>query len=148
MTAQFPEKILYQGEKYAMCTEPLEDYFAKGGVRPIFRRSSTALWRRYIGLWEIVDDRLYLTGLEGWLEDGTKATTAMIFPAFPEKIFAQWYSGQLRIPQGEMLEYIHMGYGSTYERDLFLEVRCGVVIETSVRHNEVKASDHDGELPF
>lgn len=148
MTAQFPEKIIYQGEELAMCTEPLEDYFSKGGIRPCFRRSSTALWRRYIGSWEIVDDRLYLTGLEAWLEDGTKATTAMIFPAFPDKIFAQWYSGQLRIPQGELVEYIHMGYGSTYERDLLLEVRCGAVVETSVRHNDVSASDGDDGLPF
>ncbi|WP_166507301.1 hypothetical protein [Frigidibacter mobilis] len=85
MTAQFPEKIIYQGEELAMCTEPLEDYFSKGGIRPCFRRSSTALWRRYIGSWEIVDDRLYLTGIEAWLEDGTRATTAMIFPAFPTR---------------------------------------------------------------
>ncbi|AOZ70746.1 hypothetical protein LPB142_16575 [Rhodobacter xanthinilyticus] len=69
-----------------MCTEPLEEYFSKGGLRPSLRRSSTALWRRYIGSWKIVDDRLYLTGLEGWLEDGTKVSTAMIFPGFPDKV--------------------------------------------------------------
>lgn len=148
MTAQSAERILYMGEKLFMCTEPLEEYFAKGGIRPILRRSSTALWRRYIGSWEIVDDRLYLTGLEGRLEDGTKVATAMIFPGFPDKVFAQWYSGQIRIPQGELLEYVHMGYGSTYERDLLLEVRCGVVIETSERQNEVEASDDDDWLPF
>lgn len=148
MTAQSPEKIVYQGEKFVMCTEPLEDYFSKGGIRPWLQLSSTALWRRYVGSWEVVDDRLYLTNLDGRLEDGTKVTVATIFPGFPDKFFAQWYSGQLRIPQGELLEYIHMGYGSTYERDLLLEVRCGVVVETSVRHNEVEASDDDDWLPF
>ncbi|AMY72008.1 hypothetical protein AKL17_1p0007 (plasmid) [Frigidibacter mobilis] len=40
------------------------------------------------------------------------------------------------------------GYGSTYERDLLLEVRCGAVVETSVRHNDVLASDGDDGLPF
>lgn len=96
-----------------------------------------------------MDDRLYLTGLDGWLEDGTKVTTAMIFLGFPDKVFAQWYSGQIRIPQGGLLEYVHMGYGSTYERDLLLEVRCGVVIGTSERHNEVEASSSDDDwLPF
>jgi len=148
MTAQSPERIFYMGKKLFLCTEPLEEYFSKGGIRLSLRRSSTALWRRYIGSWEIVDDRLYLTALDGWLEDGTKVTAAMIFPGFPEKVFAQWYSGQLCIPQGELLKYVHMGYGSTYERDLLLEVRDGVVIETSLRHNEVEASDDDDWLPF
>lgn len=148
MTAQSPERIVYMGKRLSMCTEPLEDYFSKGGIRPNLRRSSTALWRRYIGSWEIVDDRLYLTGLDGWLEDGTRVTAGMIFPGFPDKVFAQWYSGQLRIPEGELRKYVHMGYGSTYERDLLLEVRDGVVIETSLRHNEVEASDDDDWLPF
>ena len=148
MTAQSPERIVYMEKRLSMCTEPLEDYFSKGGIRPNLRRSSTALWRRYIGSWEIVDDRLYLTGLDGWLEDGTRVTAGMIFPGFPDKVSAQWYSGQLRIPEGELLKYVHMGYGSTYERDLLLEVRDGVVIETSLRHNEVEASDDDDWLPF
>ena len=148
MTAQSPERIVYMGKRLSMCTEPLEDYFSKGGIRPNLRRSSAALWRRYIGSWEIVDDRLYLTGLDGWLEDGTRVTAGMIFPGFPDKVSAQWYSGQLRIPEGELLKYVHMGYGSTYERDLLLEVRDGVVIETSLRHNEVEASDDDDWLPF
>lgn len=128
-----------------MFTEPLEEYFSQGGIRPSLRRSSTALRRRSIGSWEIGDDRLYLTGIEGWLEDGTKVTTAMIFRGFPDKVFAQWYSGQIRIPQGELLEYVHMGYGSTYERDLLLEVRSGVVVGTWGRHNEAEASD---DAPF
>ena len=85
---QTPEKIIYQGEKLKMCTEPLEDYFSKCGTRPKFQLSHTALWRRYIGCWEVVDDRLYLTDLSGWLEDGTKATVATVFPGFPDKVLA------------------------------------------------------------
>lgn len=148
MTAQTPEKIIYQGEKLKMRTEPLEDYFSKGGTRPEFQRSHTALWRRYIGSWEVVDDRLYLTDLSGWLEDGTKVAVATIFPGFADKVFAQWYSGTLHIPQGKLLKYVHMGYGSTYERDLLLEVLLGVVVATTVRCNEGEAIDEDDDLPF
>lgn len=148
MTAQMPEKIVYQGANLELCTEPLEDYFAKGGIRPALKSSTTALWRRYVGSWEIVDDLLYLTHLDGRLVDGTKITVSMIFPGFPEKVFAQWFSGTLRIPQGELLDYVHMGYGSTYDWDLLLEVQCGVVVSKSVRFNEVEASDDDDWLPF
>ncbi|MBP8284298.1 MAG: hypothetical protein KAX46_10380, partial [Chromatiaceae bacterium] len=38
-------------------------------------------------------------------------------------------------PQGGLLEYVHQGYGSTYERDLFLEVERGILVATRVRNN-------------
>ncbi|MGH8560276.1 MAG: hypothetical protein ACRESZ_23055 [Methylococcales bacterium] len=42
--------------------------------------------------------------------NGDDATLATIFP---DKVFAHWDSGTIRIPRGKMLEYGHMGYGST-----------------------------------
>jgi hypothetical protein len=131
-----------------MCSEPLEDYFSQSGMKPMFRFPHTALWRGYVGRWEIIDDRLFLTHLEGLHEHGSEVTVATVFPGFPDKVFAQWYSGTLRIPQGEMLNYVHMGYGSTYERDLLLEVEWGVVVATKMRHNEIEATDDDDSLPF
>ena len=135
MTAQIAENLRYQGEDVAMCTNPLGDYFAMGGVNPRFESNCTALWRGYVGSWEIVDERLYLVGLSGTLEDGTYATLATVFPDFPDRVFAHWYSGTIRIPQGKQLQYVHMGYGSTFERDLFLEIERGVIVATRVRHN-------------
>jgi hypothetical protein len=42
-------------------------------------------------------------------------------------LLASWYSGLLRVPRGEMLEYVHGAFLSEYERDLILEVRSGTV---------------------
>ena len=137
MTAQIAERLHYQGEDVAMCTNPLSDYFAMGGTNPRFESNCTALWRGYIGSWEILDDRLYLVGLQGSLEDGTEASLGTIFPDFPDRVFAHWYSGTIRIPQGRQLEYVHMGYGSTFERDVFLDIERGVVVNKQVRHNGV-----------
>lgn len=145
MTAQIPERLRYQGEDLAMCTTPLSNYFTVGGKNPGFEFNCTALWRGYVGSWEIVDDRLYLVGLNGTLEDGTDATLASIFPGFPYRVFAHWYTGTIRIPQGKMLEYVHMGYGSTYERDLLLEIERGVVVSTRAQHNGVAESDSGPE---
>ena len=141
MTAQIAERLHYQGEDVAMCTNPLSDYFAMGGFNPRFESNSTALWRGYVGRWEIVDGRLYLVELRGTLEDGTEASVATIFPDFPDRVFAHWYSGTIRIPQGKQLEYVHMGYGSTYERDLFLDVERGVVVTTRERQNGVAEAE-------
>ena len=116
-----------------------------GGFNPKFESNCTALWRGYVGSWEIVEDRLYLVGLSGTIEGGADATLATIFPDFPDRVFAHWYSGTIRIPQGKQLEYVHMGYGSTFERDLFLDLERGVVVAIRVRHNGKAESDNSPE---
>lgn len=141
MTAQIAERLLYQGEMLSMCTNPLNDYFSMGGDTPRFASNCTALWRGYVGDWEIIDSRLYLVGLRGSLEDGSEATLATVFPEFPRRVFAHWYSGTLRIPQGRRLEYVHMGYSSKYERDLILEIKKGVVVAAHLRHNGAAEED-------
>ena len=145
MTAQFAEKMRHQGEEVAMCTNPLEDFFEWSGARPDFMFHSTALRRGYLGRWEVIDDRLYLVQLEGTLRDGTKASVASIFPDSSERVFAHWYSGTLRLPQGKLLGYVHQGYGSTFERDLFLEVERGVVQTTKVHQNGTSKSENAAE---
>ena len=136
MTAQIAEKLTYQGHTYSMCTQPLDDYFSLADVDPGFdTRSCTALWRGYVGSWEIRDDRLYLVGLNASRENGSPASLADIFPDFPDRVFAHWYTGWLRVPQGKMLEYKHMGYASVFEEDLFITIDKGVVTDTHVQSN-------------
>ena len=141
MTAQIAEKLLYKDKRVAMCTNPLSEYFAMGGFNPRFQSTSTALWRGYVGGWEIVDDRLYMVSLDGILEDGTDASLETVFPGFPDRVFAHWYSGTLRIPQGKQLEYVHMGYASKFEQDLFLDIERGVLMADRVNHNGIAESD-------
>ncbi len=142
MTAQIPERLLHEGKTVSMCTEPLGDYFLLIGNHPNFESNCTALWRGYIGSWEIRRNRLYLVGLEGVLQDGTDVTLATLFPDFPERVFAHWFSGTIRIPQGKQLRYVHMGYSSTFEQDLFLEVDQGIVTSTRIRQNGISNSDN------
>jgi hypothetical protein len=40
---------------------------------------------------------------------------------------AEWYSGLLRIPMGEQLEYHHGGFFTEYETDLIIEIEAGAV---------------------
>lgn len=135
MTAQIPEKLRYKEEDVEMCTTPLYDYFALGIRRPRFESGCTALWRGYVGSWEIAHERLYLVALYGVLEDGTQATLETLFPHASNRVFAYWYSGTLRVPQGKRLEYVHLGYESTYERDLLLDIERGVLVATAERTN-------------
>lgn len=135
MTAQIGETLHYRGESLTMATEPLESYFAMGGAHPGFAANSTALHRGYVGSWEITRERLYLVELTATLDGGMPASLESIFPGFPDRVFAHWYCGTLRIPQGKRLRYVHGGYLSEYERDLMLEIEKGVVLRTWVRDN-------------
>jgi len=135
MTAQMAERLLYEGERVAMCTTPLSNYFAMTGIWPRFEDDCTALWRGYVGHWEIAGNRLYLVELHGTLEDGTDVSVATFFPDFPDRVFAHWYSGTIRIPQGKLLKSLHAGFGRTFERDLFLDIERGVVVATHIHHN-------------
>ena len=145
MTAQIPEKLNYEGRKLSMCSEPLSTFFVLGGNQPHFSSNCTALWRGYVGEWEIIDTRLYMIGLNGTLEDGTDVSLETVFPGFPDRVFAHWYSGTIRIPQGKILEYVHMGYGSTYESDLMIDIEKGVVVSTKVIHNGLSEVDGGAE---
>ena len=139
MTAQISELLHYQGRKQRMCTEPLGDYFELAGIEPRFEVSCTALWRGYVGEWSVIKGRLYLIGITGTLEGDTPASLETFFPGFSDRVFAHWYSGQVRLPQGRQLEYVHGGYGSTYEQDLMIDFDQGLVSQTTLRHNSLPA---------
>jgi hypothetical protein len=139
MTAQIPERLLYEGQRLPLRTTPLAPYLA--GKEHVFQPPNTANWRGYVGTWEITDDKLYLIELQGRLKDGSDATFATLFPNQDRKIFAKWYSGILQVPQGELLEYVHAGFASRYERELLFEIREGVLVDVSVKKNEPIGDD-------
>ena len=51
-------------------------------------------------------------------------------------VFAEWYSGELRIPEGDMLRYVHGGYGTVHERDRLILIERGRLVRSWVRKND------------
>ena len=70
---------------------------------------------------------------EAYINDEAK-DLQFLFPN-QEKVFADWFTGQIRIPMGEMLQYIHQDYESIYEKDLLLNLKDGVLISEKVIEN-------------
>jgi hypothetical protein len=155
MTAQITENLRYMGRTRAMCTEPLEQYIElvhgvdrSGTPRSPYRDmdTCTALWRGYVGNWVICQGRLYLVGLfrPSWGEPVNllhrrRLDMGLLFPGFEKRVFAHWYSGTLRVRDGQMLNYRHMGYMSVFERELLIEVERGVVTGTRIKDNRPDA---------
>jgi hypothetical protein len=135
MTAQVPEKLLFEGEELDLCNEPLELFIEKTPTTVRFMSAHTALWRGYVGTWEIEEDRLYLKSLDATIE-GEKGYEEVgmerVFPEYPNGLFAHWFTGELRCPQGALVKYVHGGFGSVYEKDLFFKVKKGVVVDRRV----------------
>ncbi len=129
MTAQVHEKLIYEGE---ICSMAFCPPLPIGDPRIQERRDdeleacdpiifSTACWRRYIATWEIRNGRFYLVDIEGrykLVSDGP--------------VFAHWFSGVLRIPRGNVLHYVHMGFATLYEEEWLVKIEKGIVVETQV----------------
>ena len=133
-TAQYPDKIIYAGKEYKLHTNPLEPYFEKHPhKRPKCDIRSTALWRGYVATFEIKDKILILKDIEIQIrvkdEKGNNAYRwkSVKKESFPdqESLSIDWFTGILVLPHGKMINYVHMGYGSTYSNYILLEMEHG-----------------------
>lgn len=141
-TAQYPDLIIVDGDEELLHTNPLSAYFktnpnaslpegkpcVPGPGDECVTVTSSANWRGYVATWEVSDDNTLLfkqievsgTGLD------PKVAKEKMFPGV-ERVVATWYSGALIVPKGKMVNYVHMGYGSTYRRYVILTVDAGVI---------------------
>jgi len=136
-TSQSPDKIIYKGQEYSLNTNPLESFFENNpNLRPKSDIMSTALWRGYIATFEIQDNQLFVKDIVVMNEDTTtsthKTTWRSVFnQVFPnqKQIRVDWLTGLLVIPNGKLVNYVHMGYASTYENYILLEIDKGNLIQ-------------------
>jgi hypothetical protein len=137
-TAQFPDKINYNGKEYNLNSNPLEVYFEKNpNKRPKSEVRSSALWRGYVATFEIIDNQLFLKDIEIQYRDTTsKGSNNSNWKSVLNEVFADqkniqvdWYTGLLVLPQGKVVNYVHMGYGSTYQHYTILELNRGVLTQ-------------------
>lgn len=135
-TAQYPDRIVFNNKEYSLLTNPLEKYFEKNeDKRPKGGVMSTALWRGYVATFEIIENQLYVKDIkiQIWNEksDDTewKSVINEVFPKTEDRKI-DWFNGLLTLPYGELINYVHMGYGSTYENYIIIEIEKGKYIKS------------------
>jgi len=136
-TVQVPDVIIIDGRNESLETTPLAPYLsAHPKVMPRSDDPAADNWRGYVATWEILDGKLFLRKIdvafrnsEALPDEDTRIIKNMIHNLFPDSraVVATWYSGALVIPRGKLVKYVHMGYGSTYERYTIVTVNQGVV---------------------
>ena len=134
MTAQTPDILMFDGDRHALFSLPLERYFEGLAGRPKFRVPHTGCWRAYVASWEIKDNRLFLVGVRGLLADGAQFDAAWFFPDEPLPVLAKWFTGTLKLPLGNLLEYVHMGFASFNDDELRLTVERGILVKRTKRN--------------
>jgi hypothetical protein len=132
MTAQTGEKLLCGGVEYWMATEPLDIYLSNKNIELV--PCNTACGRGYYGTWEIRNSKLFLVGLIAYVKGYEEVGIDFPFPGQKE-VFASWFSGEIRIPTGKLLKYVHMDYCSIYEKDNFLTFENGILKSKRIVYN-------------
>ena len=133
MNIQAGDILSYNGKKTTISTEPLKPYLeTRSDVSFIFK--STALVRGYIGTWKIKNKKLYLVSLVGFIENNDKVDLKYLFPNKTE-VFADWFCGDIRIPEGDLLQKINTGYASVFARDRVINFNKGLLISETVKDN-------------
>ncbi len=136
MTAQITDRILINGKRYNLYSEPFHQYLFKvykDNPRPEWINLlplSTANWRGYQASWSIVDHQLFLNRISGTYQNerGTlkRLNLKLIFGS-SDPVKASWFSGTIKIPDGKLLTYVHAGYGSKYQKEHRIVVSKGIV---------------------
>lgn len=147
-TSQDSDVLILNGKTYELYSTPLDSYYGEDW-KPAFwvapNSVSSGNHRGYVATWKIIKNKLYLTKIDSWLcnrrirtKSGCRRVTlGDLFGAkvVDGRVAATWFSDELRVPDGKQLEYVHMGYGSIYERDIIFGVYAGRIIRREVIDN-------------
>lgn len=132
-TAQEGDILILDGKRYFIQTNPLRPYLQQHpDAVPQSDIISTSCWRGYVATWEVKDSELHLrdvTILRSGKDKSRSEKMSVIFSMFggQTSVRASWYTGNVIIPDGKLMRYVHMGYASTYERYIVLRVEQGRV---------------------
>lgn len=150
MTTQVQDTIIYHGNWHFLASEP----FAAYDPFPKFVGLGSDNHRGYTAIWAVVAGYLFLVSLSGLVEKATdigfetvsrgfqelsqgdrysgvegafsQVSLETLFPGCQEPVRADWYSGELRIPGGRVVDS-SMGF-SLFEREDILTIECGRVM--------------------
>src|SRR5688572_14299370 len=122
MAAQQPDKILFNGEKLDLYSNPLELFWTrKKKATPAFIATPECT-RGYIAAWEIRDNKLLLKDVDAYYTRNfiffrrpVKYTLTKLFPKSNGRpVVASWFSGKLRVPIGKMILFEPSGFDSRF----------------------------------
>lgn len=136
-TGQIPDYLIVEKDTLSLHCNPLENYFQKNPIpNELIKVRSSALWRGYIAYFKIIDNKLVVENIykpetyndeKGNYREKLVSIYDKIFGSKPNFEFD--FDGVLICPKGKQISYVHMGYSSTYEKYLLIEIKNGSYIK-------------------
>lgn len=142
--AEALDTIILDGKAFVLDETPLEGYFRRIDWRPTFIRRGPGPLRGYMARWEVLGERLFLTGLFGmsWIfpshligklapdpdpfepaQDGLKSLRLRdLFPDQAPLVFADWVTERLIVPMGPVLFFGSPSFGSFHATHRTIDV--------------------------
>lgn len=151
-TPQSPDTIIYNNKVLDLFEFPLENYYKNKKDKPKFftypHSTFSNNWRGYTAIWEIIEGKLFLRGLDSWIcnpvtEIGKsschRADLKELFDkkTIKGKVFASWFTGDLIISDGALLEHFDeaSGFNTPYEREIIIKVEAGKTVSQKIIDN-------------
>jgi hypothetical protein len=134
MNSQLKEVLIYQGKAIPMDSDPLKQYLDGMKLPPNFIKTLKADQRGYLGKWAVVQNELYLTELNGVLENSDTISLESLFPG-KQYVFAEWFTGEIVLNQGRLLALKSSDRPAIYEKDFHLEFSNGRLVKTNIVEN-------------
>ena len=138
MAAKFENIIHIEGEEYSLETEPLHVYLETKGIK--IEGYCNCCDDGYVTDWDIIDNNLYLVDIYPCFTDEEGEEIMSMDNLFPNRdnVFASWYSGELTILKGELLEYSYSKNQSIYEEHHYYIIDRGRVVSVRVEDNRLE----------
>ncbi|MHB0756944.1 hypothetical protein [Polaribacter sp. M15] len=133
-TEQIPDILIWKNDTISLHSNPLGSYPKLDDLNLFGDQDagySTACWRGYIAEWKIIDNKLYLSNIYScdyfYSENKIKADLKKLFPKEYENgiVLANWYSGELSVPNGKLINQEL----KVYESEWILSLKKGKVID-------------------
>lgn len=147
-TSQIPDTLFLEGNEHKLHSQPFgallkSDPGLEESLSKYPRGGCSASWLGFKATWEISDGSLYLTKLisDPCSRDHTVVPLDVLPGYLDGRVLARWFTGRLVVPQGALVEYVHMGFESKYERYLVITVENGVVT------SQVEQAEHPNRKP-
>jgi len=100
--------------------------------------ANRVLFHRVANTLNYLDIRTVIVSCGTCLDQLQKYEFEKIFPGKTKPMKADWFTGTLRIPRGKPIQYVHMGYQTIYEYDVFLRIKAGKVVDMQMVDNRNK----------
>ena len=152
-TGQQGDVIFINGEKWTLMGEPIQADSALSchlrEVLPEDRSLCSANWKGYTAYWSIKNEKLCLDSIlvmffnsETLKENHQSIPDVDMRNVFHdyynnEDIVATWYTGRVRVGQGALVRYEHMGFNRNVEHEQIFTVKEGKVTDCVSFHNGV-----------